>query len=75
MITAINLINREHPNWSLANLYAKGMSDTRQINIIPFMESYGFVPSDIIKAQVFEKENRIAQPLRGRRLDAAFISG
>ena len=63
-LAAINRLNRKNPEWSIANLYAKGLYNSRQINIIPFLESFDFIPSDLVKAQVFEGKGRIALPFR-----------
>ena len=63
-LQSVHCLNRETINWSIADLYAKGLADSRETNIIPFMESFGFAPSFTLKSQVFEEGNRIAQPFR-----------
>jgi hypothetical protein len=60
-----NRFNREREaHFSLGNLMAKGFSLGTQTNLVPFLESYGFGISDLIRAQAFEDGSRIALPLR-----------
>jgi hypothetical protein len=63
-IRELNLLHRRNLDWSLADLYTIALHNSANINVIPFMQSFGFTVSDWAKAKVFESGSRIAQPFR-----------
>jgi hypothetical protein len=63
VMAELNRLNRRHAGkLSLADLYTASLNSVSNVNVIPFLESFGLKPSGLLKAQVFEEGSRIAQP-------------